>query len=193
MPIKTVPFGTFVLLSLIPLLLLVPMINTNATVYWVTFVVCMIAFLALCTYCHRSVYRLRPQVKDLGSFYVFVTLGGVIGSGLVAVVLPVVLNTALELHFALIALIVYFTVRYSGRLPIAVAKIHIRSLQGLVLLVTIVYVLSLMMDTPKVWAVVSMPSVIMSLREIHFIYKISQIWWKDHVALKRTVHEGACR
>jgi SAM-dependent methyltransferase len=54
-----------------------------------------------CMFCHGELARLRPDPQHLTSFYLMISLGGAIGSLLVAVVAPHVFTGFYELHVAL--------------------------------------------------------------------------------------------
>lgn len=61
------------------------------------------ALLVLCILLHGETYRLRPNAARLTSFYLHVSLGGVLGGVFVAVIAPLVFLMFLELHITLLA------------------------------------------------------------------------------------------
>ncbi|HEX4944220.1 MAG TPA: fused MFS/spermidine synthase, partial [Usitatibacteraceae bacterium] len=56
----------------------------------------------VCMFCHGELARLRPGPKYLTHFYLVVSLGGVVGGILVAIVAPLTLPGYLELEIALV-------------------------------------------------------------------------------------------
>jgi SAM-dependent methyltransferase len=60
----------------------------------------------VCMFCHGELARRRPGARHLTLFYLVVSLGGVVGGALVAIVAPVTLPGYLELGIALIAVAV---------------------------------------------------------------------------------------
>src|SRR4029077_11350064 len=56
-----------------------------------------------CVVCHGEVYEARPEAARLTLFYLGIATGGVLGTLLVAIVAPRVLNDYYELHYGLIA------------------------------------------------------------------------------------------
>jgi hypothetical protein len=59
-----------------------------------------------CMVCHGELSRLKPHPRYLTSFYLTVALGGVLGGAFVALVAPVLFDSHLELHVALVAVAV---------------------------------------------------------------------------------------
>ncbi len=94
---------TFALLGLLPIM------NTSALVYGLTFFVSMMFFFSLSVYFHRRLFDVRPGVKYLGKFYVWLTVGGALGSGVVGMVLPLVLNSQIEVILSVAAVALFLT------------------------------------------------------------------------------------
>src|ERR1700751_2226086 len=65
-------------------------------------VFCAGLFLA-CMFCHGELARLKPAPRYLTRFYLMVSLGGAVGSGLVGMLAPIVLPAYFELGFGLAA------------------------------------------------------------------------------------------
>lgn len=85
----------------------VPFFTRGSLDYWFGVVILSCAFFVIVTYLHRRIYELRPNVQSLGLFYVIMTAGGAVGSGIVGLVLPVVFNDYYELPILLVGLILY--------------------------------------------------------------------------------------
>ena len=64
-------------------------------------VFCVGLFIA-CMFCHGELARLKPAPRYLTRFYLMISLGGAIGSALVGIVAPLVLNAYFELAFGLV-------------------------------------------------------------------------------------------
>ncbi|HEY2817041.1 MAG TPA: fused MFS/spermidine synthase [Casimicrobiaceae bacterium] len=64
-------------------------------------VFCVGLFIA-CMFCHGELTRLKPAPLYLTRFYLMISLGGAIGSALVGIVAPLVLNAHFELAFGLV-------------------------------------------------------------------------------------------
>jgi SAM-dependent methyltransferase/FtsH-binding integral membrane protein len=59
------------------------------------------ALLAGCMVCHGELYRLRPTPRHLSAFYLYVSVGGVLGGAIVSLVAPRYFNTYAEYPLAL--------------------------------------------------------------------------------------------
>src|SRR5438552_1925970 len=64
-------------------------------------VFCVGLFIA-CMFCHGELAQLKPAPRYLTRFYLMISLGGAIGSALVGIVAPLVLNAHFELAFGLV-------------------------------------------------------------------------------------------
>ena len=64
-------------------------------------VFCIGLFIA-CMFCHGELARLKPAPRYLTRFYLMISLGGAIGSAVVGIVSPLVLNAYFELAFGLV-------------------------------------------------------------------------------------------
>src|SRR5438105_14238864 len=64
-------------------------------------VFCVGLFIA-CMFCHGELVRLKPAPRYLTRFYLMLSLGGAIGSALVGLVPPLVLNAYFELAFGIV-------------------------------------------------------------------------------------------
>ncbi len=58
-----------------------------------------------CLFCHGELARSKPEPAHLTRFYLMLSLGGAVGSVLVALVAPAVLSGYFELHIALVVLV----------------------------------------------------------------------------------------
>src|SRR5258708_2167620 len=54
-----------------------------------------------CMICHGELYRLKPDPRQLTSFYLMIAAGGAVGGLFVALVAPHVFSNFYELHFSL--------------------------------------------------------------------------------------------
>ncbi len=89
----------------------IPIVTQVATFLAVLFVCCMV--------CHGELSRLRPDPRQLTSYYLMIALGGVLGGVFVTLVAPRLFSDYLELHLGLVAvcgltLSVLFTDRHSA-------------------------------------------------------------------------------
>lgn len=137
------PLGLWTLLTIIPVFALVPIMNTSALAYWITFLWFTVSFFLISTYFHRRIYHLRPHVDDLGPFYVYLTLGGALGSGVVGLILPIFLQSQIEVYLVLAALTVYFSVRYVTVLREYLPQFMVRITQGLTIAFAALFVFTL--------------------------------------------------
>ncbi len=67
---------------------------------------------AFCMLCHGELYRSRPDVSKLTSFYLMVALGGALGGGFVSLAAPLLFDGFWEFPIALLAGLSLFTVRF---------------------------------------------------------------------------------
>jgi MFS family permease len=107
-----IPFGFLTLVSLFAVCVLLPFINISTIIYWVVSGFVILSFFLLSVYFHDKIYSLRPKVADLGSFYIWLTLGGALGSGIVGLLLPVILNSQIEIYISFGLLLFYFSTKY---------------------------------------------------------------------------------
>ena len=61
------------------------------------------ALFVLCMVCHGELYRLRPDPGRLTGFYLMIAVGGALGSALVAVAMPLLVDRYLELQLGIAA------------------------------------------------------------------------------------------
>ena len=105
---KTVPRYVATFLAGTALLALALMSLVTTTIgFWIAVVGLLIALFVLCTYFHATLYDLRPHTKQLGSFYVYLTLGGATGSGIVGLLLPILLSRQVELYWLFAGITIY--------------------------------------------------------------------------------------
>ncbi len=102
------PLPVVALASAVPVIALLQLVNDSAALFFCTFLYMMVFFYLVSLYVHRRIYDLRPDASALGSFYVYVTFGGAVGSGIVGFVLPALLNDVSEFYIAVSAITVYF-------------------------------------------------------------------------------------
>jgi hypothetical protein len=77
-----------------------------------------VGLFACCMICHGELYRLRPPVRHMTSYYLMIAAGGALGGFFVVVLAPLVLDTFAELYVGLVAcgLLFYLTGRDSRNL-----------------------------------------------------------------------------
>ena len=63
----------------------------------------LLVFFCLCLACHGELIRRRPPVRELTEFYIFLSLGGVLGGAGTALLAPLVFDGVYEYPLALIA------------------------------------------------------------------------------------------
>jgi len=73
---------------------------------------------AACMFCHGELARLKPSPRYLTRFYLLVALGGAIGSTLVGIVAPMVLQASFELPFGLVLCAALLAWRTRGVAPV---------------------------------------------------------------------------
>mgnify|MGYP006292221467 CR=1 FL=1 len=129
--------GLAALAALVPTLLLLPIMNQAAWWYAAAGLALLVSFFLLAVYFHQRVYTLRPAVRNLGPFYVYVTLGGAIGSGVVGFLLPVILPQQGEVYAALALITLFFTYRYLPRIEPWVHRSFLRVVQFAVVLLVL--------------------------------------------------------
>jgi hypothetical protein len=69
---------------------------TNKLDWGIAFAGHIIAFFVLAMVCHVQLYRRRPEASELTQFYVFVSIGGVLGGSFAALIAPHLFNNVLE-------------------------------------------------------------------------------------------------
>jgi hypothetical protein len=63
----------------------------------------LIAFFVTSMVCHAQLYRRRPAASELTQFYVFVSIGGVLGGSFAALIAPHIFNSVLEYPLLVLA------------------------------------------------------------------------------------------
>jgi len=142
-PTPEIPLGSWALLAFIPVFALLPVISTTSVIYWIGFIAVCSFFFLVATYFHRRVYDLRPRVSDLGSFYVWLTFGGALGSGVVGLLLPLVLDKQIELYFAFGAIATYLAFTSLAWLKKYIGGTQLRILQFIIVISSIFFIISL--------------------------------------------------
>jgi SAM-dependent methyltransferase len=82
-------------------LCLVSMVGTGAN-WWLVLVLHATAFFFSALVCHQAVSARRPETGRLTEFYLFVSIGGVVGGAVTALLAPVIFNFVLEYPLVLI-------------------------------------------------------------------------------------------
>ena len=60
------------------------------------------ALFCLCMVCHGELVRLRPEPRELTSFYLLISAGGALGGGMVSLVAPLIFSTFFEWRLGLV-------------------------------------------------------------------------------------------
>ncbi|MGB9147750.1 MAG: fused MFS/spermidine synthase [Acidobacteriaceae bacterium] len=89
-------------LPLLLLLTLLPAISKVQLPFSVLFPLYLITLFAVAMVCHGELARSRPAARHLNEFYLWISLGGVLGGVFNALLAPVLFSTVLELPLALI-------------------------------------------------------------------------------------------
>ena len=89
-------------LPLLLLLTLLPAISKIELPFSVLFPLYLVTLFAVAMVCHGELARSRPPARHLAEFYLWISLGGVLGGVFNALLAPVLFNTVLELPLALI-------------------------------------------------------------------------------------------
>ena len=140
---RIIPFGFWTLVSLILVFAVLPYMNSSPSIYWLSLPVVLVMYFLVSVYFHRRVYDLRPKTEDLGPFYVWLTFGGALGSGVVGLVLPVITNRADELYLAIGILAVYFAYKYLGWLGRYVNNSFVWVTKSMVLILAFSFIFTL--------------------------------------------------
>jgi len=69
---------------------------------WVIFVFHLVNFFFYCMVCHGEIARTRPATKHLTEFYLWISIGGVLGGIFNSLIAPVIFNTVLEYPLILV-------------------------------------------------------------------------------------------
>jgi hypothetical protein len=83
--------------------------------FTVSLIISLFSFFIVALFCHSLLYDLRPNTEFLGQFYINITIGGALGSGIVALFLPLVMKSTTEVlwMYSLIILVtLYFYRKY---------------------------------------------------------------------------------
>lgn len=142
--VRRVPLPV-VLAAVFAALVVAPWFSKSPWYYWSGFIIMSVAFFTIVVYLHRELYERRPAVSSLGSFYVFMTAGGAIGSGVVGLLLPLILDDYHELYILLVGLNIWILGTIITRYVPKKIQLYRRFVLGLggvvaaVLLVTYVY------------------------------------------------------
>lgn len=69
---------------------------------WVIFIFHLVNFFFYCMVCHGEIARTRPATKHLTEFYLWISIGGVLGGIFNSLIAPVIFNTVLEYPLILV-------------------------------------------------------------------------------------------
>jgi SAM-dependent methyltransferase len=75
---------------------------TNLRPAWALFAVHWLSFFLIATCCHGELARLRPGTRRLGEFYLWLSLGGVLGGVFNALVAPLLFDSLVEYPISLV-------------------------------------------------------------------------------------------
>lgn len=137
------PLYAWAAMAFVPAVMLLPFMNASALYYWAAFASVMAAFFTSTTYLHRKLYERRPRVSDLGPFYVWLTFGGALGSGLVGFVLPLILSDLIEVYILVGGLAAFFFWRVGQELLSRLHTGFVRTFQGVTIALSLVFVLAM--------------------------------------------------
>lgn len=71
--------------------------------FGIGYVAAFLAFIVTCLVCHRELYERRPSTGQLTEFYMWMSLGGVLGGMFAALAAPTLFNTVIEFPLLLAA------------------------------------------------------------------------------------------
>jgi MFS family permease len=129
-------------LSILPLFGLIQIMGTHVVLYWIGSLFVMISFFLISVYFHQRVYQLRPAAASLGQFYIYMTFGGALGSGIVGLLLPFLLTDQTEVYYAFGALAVYFVFYYTGWITLKTSLWFTYAFRGAVVSLALLFVFS---------------------------------------------------
>lgn len=92
--------------------------------------------------CCRALYDARPGAEDLTGFYLWMSLGGVIGGALAALAAPIVFDTVLEWHIAVVLCLLALPLRAAPPRPMLM-------MYGACLALTLIATLGAMLGAPN--------------------------------------------
>ena len=69
---------------------------------WVVFIFHLVNFFLYCMVCHGEIARTRPATEHLTEFYLWLSVGGMLGGIFNSLIAPVIFNTVLEYPLILI-------------------------------------------------------------------------------------------
>jgi hypothetical protein len=61
-----------------------------------------VALLYICIYCHQKIYHLRPKSSHLTDYYLWISIGGVVGGIMASFIAPLIFNTAIEYYLGVV-------------------------------------------------------------------------------------------
>ncbi len=82
---------------------------------WVSFILHLVNFFLCCMVCHGEIARTRPATKHLTGFYLWISVGGMLGGVFNSLVAPVVFTTVFEYPLVLILGAILLPVRYKKK------------------------------------------------------------------------------
>lgn len=137
----------YIILLIISIIALVESIGTNLLV-WEELLVYSFYLFSCFMFCHGEVYRQRPKPEHLAIFYLFTSLGGVLGSLFVSLIAPIIFPDYWEFYIgmALVAtfsLMVFLAAKDSWLnkiLPIATYRAKIHSYVFAIIVISVVSV-----------------------------------------------------
>ena len=99
--------------------------NADLSAY-VAIPVCLLSLFVACMFCHGQLCALKPESKDLTSFYLYLSLGGALGGIFVGLIAPAVFVDLFELRIAIAACILLslrFLFDYQSKVFLATAGV----------------------------------------------------------------------
>ncbi len=82
---------------------------------WTVFIFHLVNFFLYCMVCHGEIARTRPATKQLTEFYLWLSVGGMLGGIFNSLIAPVIFNTVLEYPLILILGALLLPVGYRKR------------------------------------------------------------------------------
>jgi spermidine synthase len=111
--------------------------GADIPVLWAIFVFTLALFV-LCMVCHGELYRLRPDPAHLTGFYLMIAFGGALGSALVTVLMPIMVDRYLELQLSIAGVALLTVILLARDVKVGFSSDTAMSMQGAMLMALVV-------------------------------------------------------
>jgi len=112
-PITSKPSPTRTFLIILPVLFMTLSLRSEISIpfIWNILAACICLF-AICMFFHGNLERSKPAPRHLTSFYLYLSLGGTLGSTLAGIVAPMIFKSNLELYIVIITAFYFILLPY---------------------------------------------------------------------------------